>query len=313
MIVRTLSWLGRQGTRAVAAGIFLGTALPQLASFLRPWLAVTVFIILLVTLVRVDLAQMRLLARKPGILLISTGLMMIVIPVLAGYGLHVTGLWRAYPELSLGLMIMAAAPPLVSAPALIYMIGLDGPLALASLLLCILVTPLTVPVMMALYAPSDLAVSPAALAVQLFAMIAGGIAMAYTIRRVAGEARIAASSDIIDAIGIIGLVIFAISFMDGVGAALIADPVLILSLIALAFLVAVLFIVSFAALLWWRGKPMALTLGIINGNRSVGLVVAAMAGAVPDLTWIYCAVAQFPIYLLPQIIKTIAKRMDIVA
>ncbi len=297
---------------AVAAGIFLGTALPQLAAFLRPWLAITVFLILLITLVRVDLAQMRLHARKHLPLFLTTAFIMVLTPVTTGYGLEVTGLWQRHPDISLGLLIMASAPPIVSAPALIYMIGLNGPLSLAVLLACIMVTPVSVPLIMAFFAPADLAVSPSYLAAQLFTMIAGGFVLAYLIRRWMGQKRIADSGEFFDGLGIVFMVIFAISFMDGVGAALFENPALIATLIALAFLVAILFILILASMTWWRGKHTALTLGIVNGNRSVGLVVAAMASTVPDLTWIYCAIAQFPIYLLPQVIKMIARRLKIV-
>ncbi|MBZ0215455.1 MAG: hypothetical protein K8F25_02780 [Fimbriimonadaceae bacterium] len=312
MILSALSWLGRQGTKGVAIGVFLGISVPQLAAFFRPWLAMTVFAILLISMVRVDLAQMRILTRNPTVLILSTFFMMVVTPLVTGYGLLIAGIWDSYPEIALGLMIMASAPPLVSAPALVYMIGLNGPLALASLLACILVTPITVPLIMALFAPAELAVSPSFLAIQLFMMIAGGILLAALIRRLVGDEKITANSDRLDGLSIIAMVIFAISFMDGVGFALIEKPGLILTLIGLSFLVSILFILIFMGIMWWRGKTIALTVGVVNGNRSVGLVVAAMAGAVPELTWIYCAIAQFPVYLLPQVIKMIARRMKIV-
>jgi BASS family bile acid:Na+ symporter len=41
----------------------------------------------------------------------------------------------------------------------------------------------------------------------------------------------------------------------------------------------------------------------------MGLMLAATAGAVPDLTWLYFALAQFPIYLLPQLLKPLAQRL----
>jgi BASS family bile acid:Na+ symporter len=40
----------------------------------------------------------------------------------------------------------------------------------------------------------------------------------------------------------------------------------------------------------------------------MGLMVAAAGGAVPELTWLYFAVAQFPIYTLPYLLKPVVHR-----
>ena len=42
-----LAWLGRQGTRALAASVFLGLAVPPLAAYVKPHLGETVFVLLL--------------------------------------------------------------------------------------------------------------------------------------------------------------------------------------------------------------------------------------------------------------------------
>jgi hypothetical protein len=36
----------------------------------------------------------------------------------------------------------------------------------------------------------------------------------------------------------------------------------------------------------------------------------AATGALPDLTWLYFALSQFPIYLSPQLLKPMVGRMD---
>jgi len=37
-------------------------------------------------------------------------------------------------------------------------------------------------------------------------------------------------------------------------------------------------------------------------------MVAAAGGAVPELTWLYVAMAQFPIYLLPYLLTPVLTR-----
>ena len=45
------------------------------------------------------------------------------------------------------------------------------------------------------------------------------------------------------------------------------------------------------------------------GSRNMGLMLAAAAGAVPELVWLYVALAQFPIYLLPLPFKPLVRRL----
>jgi hypothetical protein len=38
-------------------------------------------------------------------------------------------------------------------------------------------------------------------------------------------------------------------------------------------------------------------------------MLAATGGALPDLTWLYFALSQFPIYLSPQLLQPLARRV----
>ena len=54
----------------------------------------------------------------------------------------------------------------------------------------------------------------------------------------------------------------------------------------------------------------ALALGIASAGRNMGLLIAAVGGTVPDLAWLYFALAQIPIYLLPLMFKRLARAAD---
>lgn len=304
-----IAWIGKLGTLGVAAGIFFGLVLPDLASFFRPWLAWTIFAILALTMARVDLVHLSEIGRRPGRILGTTLAIMVAFPILAGFALQALGIWQWWPDLALAILIMAASPPLMSAPALIYLIGLDGPLAMATLLGCVAVTPVTVPLIMNWFAGGNMDISGLDLAIQLFTLIAGAALAAGLFRTLVGDKWIRANTETIDGLMIISLFIFAVTFMDGIGQKIIDTPARIGMLTALAFGLATLFILILATIYWSGGRARALTIGIVNGNRSVGLIVAVVAGNIPDLTWTYCALAQFPIYLLPFILKPIAGRL----
>jgi hypothetical protein len=71
---------------------------------------------------------------------------------------------------------------------------------------------------------------------------------------------------------------------------------------ALCFAVLGVTIVMFA----WSGRERAFALGFMASQRNMGLMLAA-TGGVPDVTWLWFAMSQFPIYLTPQLFKPIVR------
>jgi len=70
--VQALAWLGGRGTRAIAALVFLGIALPPLGELLKPYVTEAIFFLLCISFMRVDLAALREHLRRPGIVLAAT-------------------------------------------------------------------------------------------------------------------------------------------------------------------------------------------------------------------------------------------------
>jgi len=67
-----LAWLGRQGTRALAASIFLGLAVPPLAAYVKPHLGEAVFVLLLFSYLRTDPAAFRRNFKTPGLAIVAS-------------------------------------------------------------------------------------------------------------------------------------------------------------------------------------------------------------------------------------------------
>ena len=61
---------------------------------------------------------------------------------------------------------------------------------------------------------------------------------------------------------------------------------------------------------WRAGRTVALTLALTAGLRNLGVMIAATGGRVPELTWLYIAMAQFPVYLLPYLFKAALARSE---
>jgi BASS family bile acid:Na+ symporter len=133
--------------------------------------------------------------------------------------------------------------------------------------------------------------------------------VATLVRRFGGKEWVARQSERIDGLSVIALFFFAVALMDGVLVSILSEPLKVLGLtllsFALSFGLAALTAVVFARI----GASQALALGLAAGNRNMGLMLAAAGAAVPDLTWLYFAIAQFPIYLMPAMLKPLARRL----
>ena len=113
----------------------------------------------------------------------------------------------------------------------------------------------------------------------------------------------------IDGLNVIAFAMFAIAAMDGIPAHFMAAPLLVAALTGLAFLLALGQMVITALVFGRAGGARAFAIGLIAGNRNIGLMLAATGFMVPDVAWLYFALAQFPIYLLPHLLKPLARRL----
>ena len=126
-----LAWLGRQGTRAIAAVVLIGIAVPPLGAVLRPFVTPAIFVLLCIAFLRVDAAGLRSYVRRPHLVLAATAWTMLAVPLLFGTVCLSSGLDARAPELFLALMMQAVAPPMMAAPAFAALMGFDATLVLA--------------------------------------------------------------------------------------------------------------------------------------------------------------------------------------
>jgi BASS family bile acid:Na+ symporter len=303
-----LAWVGRKGTLVVAASIFVGLGVPGLAALVRPWLSEALVAMLILAFLRVDPDELRRFFTQPALIAAATAWIMLVTPALLGVFFVLFGLDRQMPDLFFILVLQMAAPGLTSSPALAALMGLDVALTLASLVVCFALTPLTASFFNNLFL-GNVVISPYELGLKLFLIIAGSALTAFAVRKIGGRAFIEAQRERIDGLSVLAMFLFAVAAMDGVTDHFRADPLLVLKLTALAFVLA-LGSIAITTLIFLRaGRARALAIGIIAGNRNIGLMMAATGFAVPDTAWLYFGLAQFPIYLLPHLLKPLATRL----
>jgi BASS family bile acid:Na+ symporter len=305
-----LAWLGRHGTNAVAISILLGIALPPLGALVRPFFPETVFLLLCLAFLRVDPGALRAQFANPRLVLAAAVWAMLIVPVLAGLSLSAFGLIDRSPALLLALMLNVVAPPIFASPALAALMGMNAAITLALLLACIAVTPFLAPPLVAIFAGPAVTFSPLALGLRLVLMLAGAAFVATAVRAVAGKPWVERQSERIDGLNVVVLFLFAVALMGDVAANAIVRPAFVLGLLALS--TAVTFGLSaLTTLIFARaGLHTALPLAHAAGSRNTGLMLAAAAGAVPELVWLYVALIQIPIYALPLIMRPWLRRLS---
>jgi BASS family bile acid:Na+ symporter len=306
-----LAWLGRQGSRAIAASIFIGLALPWFAATFRPIVSPAIFCLLTLAFLRVEPAALRGEFARPRLfaVLLATVWIMAASPLVLGFIYSTVGGDFLTGDILLALTLQAAAPPITSAPAFVLILGLDGALALAALITTHAITPVTTPFFAALFSGEVLPIDPYALALRLAFFLGGSFLAARLIRRIAGPTRLADWREHMDGLNVIALFVFAVPVMGSVTAVMFGKPLLVLTLLAVAFAVTFGLMTATTLLFWPLGAVRAMSLGLSSGTRNMGLMLA-VAGSLSDLVWLYFALAQFPIYLAPQLLSPLVRRLE---
>jgi len=304
-----LSWLGRQNTRAVAALVVIGIAIPPIGALLKPFVTEAVFVLLCIAFLRVDTGAFVACMRHPAIVLAATAWTSLVIPILFGVCCLILGLKDRSPELFLAFMLQGIASPMMAAPALAALMGLDATLVLVTLITSTALIPFTAPLFAHAIVGPVLTIAPLTLGTKLFAILAGSALVGLTVRRITGLAAIERQKERIDGLNILVLFVFVAAIMESVAARFLAAPMITIGLAAFAFVVFFAVFCLTTLLFVFAGRERAFTLGFMASQRNMGLMLAATGGALPDLTWLYFALSQFPIYLSPNLLQLLVRRV----
>lgn len=307
--VTVLSWLGRQGTRAVAALVVIGIAMPSIGAMLKPFVTEAVFVLLCIAFLRVDATAFRAYLRRPAIVLAATAWTSLVIPALFGASCLAFGLKDQSPELFLALMLQSIASPMMAAPALAALMRLDPTPVLLILVTSTALIPFTAPLFAHIFIGPALTIAPLVLGAKLFAILAGSALVGFTVRRIASLAAIERQNEKINGFNILVLFVFISAVMESVATQFLTAPIITLGVSALAFVVFFAVLCLTTLLFMFAGREQALALGFMASQRNMGLMLAATGGALPNFTWLYFALSQFPIYLSPQLLQPLARRI----
>jgi len=301
-----LKWIGKQKARGIAALVFISILTPPLSALLKPFVTEAIFGLLCVAFIRIDLAAFRHYLQHPGVIISAVFWTSFAVPagLLAIYiGSDIND---NHPNIFPGLALQAVASPLMATPAIVALMGLDATLILITLLFSTLLIPITAPLLLA-FAGVELATHPTQLGLHLATLTTGSLFVGIGLRRLLGSKKIALWDEQIDGVNILLLFIFISAVMGELGIQLLKNPLLILKLTLFTFTITfVLFLTTF--LLFQRhGNDRAFALALMTSQRNLGLMLAATGGLLPDMTWLFFAVSQFPIYFAPVLLGPLLK------
>jgi len=305
MMVRFLNLLAARATLILPCSVAIGLLLPDLAAFLRPTITPLVWALLTVAMIRTDWPGLRRLATQPLRLALAFGFLMV------GLGLLVTPVipWLGLPAgMALCVAIMCLCPPITSAPALAPILGLNQPLSLVAAVAGLLLAPLTLPPLALYLLGLDLDIGVLELMARLGALVGSALVVALLVRRWRGH-RLQDWAQPLDGLGMVFLIVFAIAIFDGVTEKFLADPLYVLGFVAAAFAAHIAYQLIAIACFAWMGGRDALTLGFLAGTRNMGLLLAVLPASAEPALFLYIATAQFPIYIMPTVLRPIYRHL----
>lgn len=293
------AWLARHARVLLALSLLAGLALPGLAATLKPWLPAAVAGLLWGAMVRLDWAAVRRHLGRPGRLAAGLAWMMLAVPA-AAWAVAVA--LNLSEGLTVGLILMACAPPLMSLPAIALMVGLDAALALVLVVIGTFAAPLSAPVLLHLLSGLEIDLSAGTMTLRLGLLVGGCALAAVAFRRVAGPRGLARATPGLELFNLACLTLFAVAVMDGVTQAFHADPARLLSLIAGAYAAALALMALTAAVFARLDRPAMLVVAYAGGTRNMAVIMATLPATGLDDLWLWFAVVQFPIYTLPMVL-----------
>ena len=286
----------------MCAGVFAGYLLPSWAAYVAPTLPYAVGGMMVFAMVRISDADLLQTLGRWRLLLGLAAWLLIASPALMWLAVTLLGLPSA---VMLALVLTVACPPLMSTVGLAWLLGLNPPLALATVTLATLRCPVTLAVLFAFGQVDGVSLEPISLFLRLAALVGGAYTAAALLRRGLGMRRIQSLGPAWDIATVCMLLLFAIGVMDGVAERANAQPDYVLLLLACAFALNLAMQLLGTLLARPLGSSSALTVGFASGNRAVGILLAVSPGDAGSDLVLFFALYQVPMYTLPSVLRPI--------
>lgn len=299
------------GRFVVFGGVIVGFAVPAVSEMLKPFLSALLIATLVFGLLQVDFERLAGFRKQAWPI---TGLLfavLLLLPVFVALEAKVVLVPYGLPQgIADGLILAALSPPLLAAPAIAFLLGLDSLLAFVVAMIAHLLAPLTVTFLAQWLVGPHLQIDSVELMSRLTLIIGAGFAIGLALRRIPLTARVSKQHrGVVDILSIVTLTLLAAALMDGVAEIAINDPQYVLIAVACGFLLNPLLQLLGAFLFVKSGFEMSLTVGLLAGYRNVGLLIAALAGGADQEIIAFLAIVQIPAFVIPMLSGPVLKKV----
>lgn len=300
--MNALAWLARHGRLLLVLGLVAGIAMPQAGFALRPWLAPMVGGLLFLAALRVDSFAARGGLRASVRFVVLAQVALPVALALAFKTLGIEG------PIASATVLLCAACTISGAPNLVVLCGLSPDHALRNLVAGAVLLPVSVVPVLALWPPlagswGELAGAAGRLLVVI--ALAGALAAAI---RAAVDTRAASFRTATDAASGVLMAVLVVALMSAIPEAWSRAPAsLALTLAAACAVNGGLQLLAYVA---WRGAAPAarVSAAVGMGNRNMALFLAALPAATMEPLLLFVACYQIPMYLTPTILGPLYAR-----
>ncbi len=235
--------------------------------------------------------------------------MLVVMPVLMAITLSFVDI---RPGLEAAMVLAAGSSSLFSTPVLGLVFGLDATLLLIILVASTLIIPITLPLVGLLLLGFDMGADPLVLMARMSGLVMSAVVCVIIVRWLLGQKRLEHSKTPIEGLSVILLIIFALAIMEGVTARIIEDPFDFAYVAGLSFATYIGMMVVGAAFFYWIvpgvGKRGALSAGFVSGTRNLAIILAVLPASIDGDIPLFFAIGQFPIYIMPMLLKPVFRR-----
>jgi predicted Na+-dependent transporter len=301
-----LRFAGKNGAWVVIAGVVLGFLLPVLSDAARPYLSLAIFAFTFGSFLKFDLKSFRaeVVQGRRNVAIVgwaTFGIPLLVFALLA--------IFKPGPDLTQGMLFWALVPSSGACVAFAVILGLNTPLALMTTVIATAASPFYLPPLAAALGGYQLATDPAEMCIRLLVIIGGAWIASLLMKRFA-TGFVRDNPDAMTGIAVIALFLAGLGSMRGMQAHFLAEPVLTLKLLALAYALLLGFQILGTVLFWPSGRTPALTAGLVSGTRTITLAWVVLGNDVLPMADVFLGCAMVAKYTTPALTRWLIARLN---
>ncbi len=298
---------GAERTRAsllVAAAIAVGLGFPAVATALAPAVFIALFFVVLFSLSNLDDRPSEIVSSFDSLTWHIVMWQMLFLPAgvtIACYTLNVA------PIFVMILLATVTAGSVFASPALVQIVGLDHRLATRAMVLSTLMAPASLLLFGEINGilPGRISLQHYGQQIAIYILLPIAIAIAFRRFRVTWSQQAKArTSRMMHWGATLALMVFCAGIMTTINDSIGHDFSRVVSYAGIALAASVIMFTVTALLFAGRGKKEAVTAGMLSANRNVAISFVLLNDVFPPEMMVYVAVSQFPIFLMPLLIRT---------